>query len=372
VDPIAVDDRSYFVEATESPGLVVGKFIVSRIDGLKTLPLALPVWDGDRLEGVVIAGLDLDWLAETMRQRDYLGGAALTVADRNGVIIAREPFPETFVGAQIPEPFMPLVRGHQSGSMLVTSQDGTRRIIGYHPPAVGRNGLYVSAGLSTDTAFRPIYASTLQSLAIAGFGAIAALGLAWLAGDRLVRRPVSRILATVERWRHGDEAARTGIAASSSELDTLAQAVDEYMDALTADRAARRKAEANRDLLLAELEHRVKNVLATVQVIATQTFKGSGDPERLQTFRQRLVAMGEAHAMLSSDDWQRAGLRATIAAALRPFGLDQERRIALRGPPLQIARPSRSPWRSTSSARMPANTAPSRTMPARCPSTGRS
>jgi hypothetical protein len=52
--------------------------------------------------------------------------------------------------------------------------------------------------------------------------------------------------------------------------------------------------------------------------------------------------MGEAHAMLSSDDWQRAGLRATIAAALRPFGLDQERRIALRGPCVVAARGARA------------------------------
>lgn len=109
----------------------------------------------------------------------------------------------------------------------------------------------------------------------------------------------------------------------------LASSIDSYMDAISANRAAPREAEAQRALLVGELEHRVKNVLAIVQSIAAQTFRSAPDAENLATFRRRIGAMAESHALLRADHWRSADLRATLLTALRPFGLD--------GAPLQVA-----------------------------------
>ena len=75
--------------------------------------------------------------------------------------------PGRFVGTRIPEPFLSLVHADRPGTTEIMSQDGTRRILGYQPPAATGIGLYVGAGLSTDAAFAPIYASTWRSLALA-------------------------------------------------------------------------------------------------------------------------------------------------------------------------------------------------------------
>ena len=56
--------------------------------------------------------------------------------------------------------------------------------------------------------------------------------------------------------------------------------------------------------LINELNHRVKNTLATVQSIATQTFREASDPaEARRKFDARLAALGRAHNVLSNEKW---------------------------------------------------------------------
>ncbi|MGQ7500625.1 HWE histidine kinase domain-containing protein, partial [Streptococcus suis] len=60
----------------------------------------------------------------------------------------------------------------------------------------------------------------------------------------------------------------------------------------TREAIERRRAEDARELLTGELHHRVKNMLAVVQAIATQTFQGEGVEDALDTFHARLTALG--------------------------------------------------------------------------------
>jgi PAS domain S-box-containing protein len=79
-----------------------------------------------------------------------------------------------------------------------------------------------------------------------------------------------------------------------------------------------RRAQAQQKLLLAEIMHRVKNTLATVQAIAGQTMRSAPAAER-EAFTARLHALSKAHDALMSDKWDRAPLRGLIDAALGPF-----------------------------------------------------
>jgi two-component sensor histidine kinase len=74
--------------------------------------------------------------------------------------------------------------------------------------------------------------------------------------------------------------------------------------------------------------HRVKNTLATVQAIATQTLRCAPADERA-AFIARLHALSRAHDLLTSDEWNSAPLRAVVDAALEPF---QQQRFTLEGP----------------------------------------
>lgn len=77
------------------------------------------------------------------------------------------------------------------------------------------------------------------------------------------------------------------------------------------DVTERREADARQKLLLDELNHRVKNTLATVQSLATQTARGCGSVAEFRArFEPRLLALSAAHDRLTRNQWEGASLRA--------------------------------------------------------------
>lgn len=85
-------------------------------------------------------------------------------------------------------------------------------------------------------------------------------------------------------------------------------------------------------LLINELNHRVKNVLATVQSLAWQTLKGV-DPDALERFTGRLFVLSGAHDLLTDVSWHNAGVEEVISVAIEPFGLE---RFKLEGPHSEV------------------------------------
>jgi PAS domain S-box-containing protein len=96
------------------------------------------------------------------------------------------------------------------------------------------------------------------------------------------------------------------------------------------DITERKRAQEQQRLLVKEMKHRIKNSLATVQAIATQTLNQHAD-ER-DAFIARLHALGNAHDLLTSDTWQTASLQAIVTQALKPFQEQHHERIAVEGP----------------------------------------
>ena len=97
------------------------------------------------------------------------------------------------------------------------------------------------------------------------------------------------------------------------------------------DVTEREEAAAQRELLLAEMRHRVKNTLAVVQAIARQTFKRAEAPEASLAFEGRLSALAAAHDLLTRESWDSAPLTRLAADAFRA---DDERlaRVTISGP----------------------------------------
>lgn len=104
----------------------------------------------------------------------------------------------------------------------------------------------------------------------------------------------------------------------------------------TEDIHEQKVAEEHQRLLINELNHRVKNTLATVQAIAFQTLKGDLPlAEARSRFEARLLALSRAHNMLTEQSWDGAPLERVVAEALEP--LAGEERYRIEGPPLWLA-----------------------------------
>ncbi|HEX2134836.1 MAG TPA: PAS domain S-box protein [Microvirga sp.] len=79
--------------------------------------------------------------------------------------------------------------------------------------------------------------------------------------------------------------------------------------------------EDRQKLLLGELNHRVKNTLATVQSIARQTLRSASAPELAhERFEDRLLALSKTHNLLTNENWEHASLRELLEQELSPYG----------------------------------------------------
>ncbi len=137
---------------------------------------------------------------------------------------------------------------------------------------------------------------------------------------------VERQVTGIERTRHylarimpyrDTSGATTGVAVTVMDVTGLAEA------------------EAHQRVLIAELNHRVKNMLAVVAAIASRTQRNARDlDEFYAAFSGRLGAMTRAYELLSRDSWRAVQLRDLASKELEPFGVD---RVAFQGSDVTLA-----------------------------------
>jgi two-component system CheB/CheR fusion protein len=129
--------------------------------------------------------------------------------------------------------------------------------------------------------------------------------------------PVERQLETVEHGRHylaritpyrGLAGHPSGISVTIIDVSTLAEA------------------EAHQRVLIAELNHRVKNMLAVVSAVASRTKRNSASLDGFyDAFSGRLGALTRAYELLSGDSWHEVQLRELAHRELEPFGIERVR-----------------------------------------------
>jgi two-component system CheB/CheR fusion protein len=102
----------------------------------------------------------------------------------------------------------------------------------------------------------------------------------------------------------------------------------------------RKKAEARQEMLLHELQHRVKNILATVTALASRMVGASTSIEQFSSaFIERLQAMARTHVVLSRHNWEGADLLALIDTTLMPYANEKRSNISASGPAV-VLRPN--------------------------------
>ena len=102
------------------------------------------------------------------------------------------------------------------------------------------------------------------------------------------------------------------------------------------DITARKRDETRRRLLVNELNHRVKNTLATIQSIVAQTLRTAANPEAAGAqLENRLMALSRAHDVLTREVWEGARLSEIVDEAVRPYA--PEGRCVTRGPNIWLS-----------------------------------
>jgi len=109
-----------------------------------------------------------------------------------------------------------------------------------------------------------------------------------------------------------------------------------HLRGLTLDITDRKVAAARQDLLIAELDHRVKNVLARVAVVAMQTREGSLTmDEYIKAVEGRIQSMAAAHSLLSQTRWTGVGLNDLVRDQLAPYAMAANAKVS--GPNIMLS-----------------------------------
>jgi len=102
------------------------------------------------------------------------------------------------------------------------------------------------------------------------------------------------------------------------------------------DITERKRAELQRDLLIAEVNHRVKNTLATVTSIAHQSFKTQQPLDAcIRSFDERIRALAQTHTRLAETSWSGVALQTIVADETAPYGTANNLRIE--GPDIMLS-----------------------------------
>src|SRR5262249_24725617 len=80
------------------------------------------------------------------------------------------------------------------------------------------------------------------------------------------------------------------------------------------------RSQADRELLIKELNHRVKNILTMVQALVASTLRSAASiPDAKKTIDERIIALGCAHDVLTEEHWESADLRQLVLSVVQPY-----------------------------------------------------
>ena len=325
-DPtINVADRFYFREALRAGTFAVGQYVVGRDSGLPSIHLARPFVDGEgAVQGVLLIALNLNWLGEQLATLPMPAGTIVTVADRNGTVLARFPAGRGQVGGPLIDAARAVLSAEKVGTGQIVSRDGRPRLTAYSPPTVEPRGLAVFVGLERNAMFAPVAEANRIGFLLVIAGAVLALLITALLGKRLIHRPIGQLLEVADRWRRGDLSARSGIASDPGEFGRLAMAFDSMAAAQEARDRALRASEAEQRRLSSQLEARVRQEVlaredAQARAARAEALSALGQLAggMAHNFNNVLQAILGAAALIERQPEDQAGVRRRARLALR-------------------------------------------------------
>ena len=242
-------------------------------------------------------------------------GWIIGVADRKGIYVTNSERHESVTGKPGVPDYMAKVVG-RSGTFTAPNFRGSMLLAGYYRSDYS-DWLY-AANIPQEIVEAPLWRS-LEVFATLGISALALSALlAYLFGARFTAAAAGLARRAVALGEGRQVAPLTSRLTEFTVVgDALAAAA-----AAVEDRVRERdRAERQRQLLINELNHRVKNTLATVQAIAVQTLRGSGTTdEARKALIDRLIALAKAHDVLTRESWEGAELQEIVAGAASPHG----------------------------------------------------
>lgn len=260
---------------------VVSNLYIGSVTGRLVVTVDVPVFKGGRVAYDLAVTLPFQVFRAIIAQQRPSDEWVISIFDGTGRNVARLPGAEQYLGASASDTLLPHLRSRSEAVLETRSLEDTPLLTAFTRSQL--SSWSVAVGMPTSSLTEPLWRTLVVTLVI---------GLILLA---------------------------VGLAFSVRMATRMA------------------RAEAHRELLVNELNHRVKNTLAIVQSIAARTFCKAEAADARAAFEARLVALARAHNILNDESWENADLRAIVMRALEPYVAPDDPRLRIAGPDVRLA-----------------------------------
>jgi two-component sensor histidine kinase len=331
--------RSWFQEAIASPGFTLSDYTVSQDLAEPVIVAASPIRDDDNeIQGVLHIDIDLDWLSLFVRASGVPPEGSVFLLDKNGIVLTSSKFELDQTEAAMPNAAtLQQVVDRKLIDFEAIGNDEQMRV--YSSVALPHGNVIVLFGLPSATTLgwieRDLLARLLSLAAIWLAGILAAM-----IGTRLwVTRWVSQLRRTARAYSRGDFSARVDFSRAPVELRDLGNTLVNMADRLEARENDLRSSLAQKDTLLKEIHHRVKNNLQTITSLLNihlRSVTSAQAHQALEEVQTRVRALALVHHYLyESEDVRVVELRLfvgelcqvlhdTLSGAERPIRIEAD------------------------------------------------
>jgi two-component sensor histidine kinase len=255
---------------------------VGAVTKRRIVAVSVPVMRDGEVAAEIAFNPPLEMFQHIIQRQRPSDDWTMSIFDRTGTNFARVPNPEQTIGLKASPTLLPALLAQKEGTLLTYSLEGVQLLTAFTRSPL--TGWTVAAGIPVASLTAPLWRELAITAAVGllllGIGLTFAIGMA----TRIAR------------------------------------------------------GEMLHELLINELNHRVKNTLATVQSIAAQTFRSSvktGDARR--KFEARLSALGRTHNILSEEKWESAEVGEVVVSVLEPHASRDGGRLHVAGPLVRLA-----------------------------------
>lgn len=257
VTPVNLSDRLYFQRALQTRAFTVGDYTVGRLSGVTVLPFAYPILaEGGQVERILVASLDLGWLNQLGSRLNLPPEATLLIVDHQGLVLARHPDPEEWVGQYLPEaPIVAAILAERGeGAIEAAGLDGVQRLYAFTPlPGAPGRSAFFATGIPTEVAYAEANYTLFRNLTGLAIVTVLALAAVLFGANAFILHPVNALVATTRRLARGDLAARSGLPHTLGEFNQLAGAFDQMAQTLEKREAQIIQAEARYRTLVEQI-----------------------------------------------------------------------------------------------------------------------
>ena len=333
---VKVDDAPWFREIMGGDAFVVSDLVFNRWLSAWGMETAVPLLDEQGvIQGSVSLFIGLDWLTRRYQRAAPSDDTALALLDGKGDLITADSSQTGVASGLPPDALIDEFLMSRTQTFTTRGRDGTWRLYAISPLLGGR--VFVIMGTPVLTAIGPLALQMAWGVVTPILMWALAIAVVWFGIEHLVVRWITyleRITSAYAAGRHSVRPER--VSAAPAEIRSLGETFGRMADLISAREVELRESLAQKEALVREVHHRVKNNLQLVMSLLNLHARRIKDPRAEAAFaeaRSRINALATLHRRLyESETLQEVDLRwflEDLCVELRRGGLAAGRHIDL-------------------------------------------